>query len=67
MLLYSVLGTGWSLLLPEVATVLSNGNIFMVLRTMQLCCCVLGCGAVLLGSQWVFLDWLLWKQRWFSP
>lgn len=56
MLLYSVLGTGWSLLLPEVATVLSNGNIFMVLRTMQLCCCVLGCGAVLLGSQWVFLD-----------
>lgn len=49
MLLCSVLGTGCSLLLPEVATVLSNGNMFVVLRTssyvavfrdVMLCCWV---------------------------
>lgn len=55
-----VLGKGWSLLLPEVATVLSNGNMFVVLRTSSYV-------AVLLGSQWVILDWMLWKQRWFNP
>jgi len=55
MLLCSVLGTGWSLLLPEVATLLSHGNMFMVLRTsryvavfwdVMLCCWVVG------GSSW---------------
>ena len=55
MLLCSVLGTGWSLLLPEVATVLSNGNMFMVLRTSSYVAVfwdVPPCCWVVTGSSW---------------